>query len=294
MPLSGMKSRSTIGSVILGRVDDIDRQIVALLRQDARRSFQSIGVRVSLSAPAVKRRVDRLEADGEPVRRYDLSRPAAKVIVEYDGRHHIERVEQWEDDHLGVLRLVGTALAPVGDAAVAALRDGDPERADRWVQAGEGLVFIARSAVEVYEATYGKTMGVEATAWESRVAAEAARLRGNTAPELWRAAVEAFGFGHVFEAARSRWRLAEALLTTGDRVGAAEEAKAAHEVAVRLTDQKTVVHPRVGSIRVDCETLVTPDQGQRLVVLTPADADAREGLELLRVLGTEEFPASVR
>jgi len=45
-------------------MDDIDRQIVALLRQDARRSFQSIGLRVSLSAPAVKRRVDRLEAEG--------------------------------------------------------------------------------------------------------------------------------------------------------------------------------------------------------------------------------------
>ena len=45
-------------------MDDIDRQIVAALREDARRSFQSIGVRVSLSAPAVKRRVDRLEADG--------------------------------------------------------------------------------------------------------------------------------------------------------------------------------------------------------------------------------------
>jgi DNA-binding Lrp family transcriptional regulator len=45
-------------------LDNVDRQIVALLRQDARRSFQSIGLRVSLSAPAVKRRVDRLEADG--------------------------------------------------------------------------------------------------------------------------------------------------------------------------------------------------------------------------------------
>jgi DNA-binding Lrp family transcriptional regulator len=45
-------------------MDDIDRRIVALLRQDARRSFQSIGARVSLSAPAVKRRVDRLAADG--------------------------------------------------------------------------------------------------------------------------------------------------------------------------------------------------------------------------------------
>src|SRR3712207_5283690 len=45
-------------------MDEIDRQIVALLRLDARRSFQSIGLQVSLSAPAVKRRVDRLEADG--------------------------------------------------------------------------------------------------------------------------------------------------------------------------------------------------------------------------------------
>jgi DNA-binding Lrp family transcriptional regulator len=45
-------------------MDEIDRKIVALLRQNARRSFQDIGGKVALSAPAVKRRVDRLEADG--------------------------------------------------------------------------------------------------------------------------------------------------------------------------------------------------------------------------------------
>jgi DNA-binding Lrp family transcriptional regulator len=45
-------------------LDRIDQQIVALLRENARRSFQDIGSRVSLSAPAVKRRVDRLEASG--------------------------------------------------------------------------------------------------------------------------------------------------------------------------------------------------------------------------------------
>jgi DNA-binding Lrp family transcriptional regulator len=45
-------------------LDDIDRQIVALLRDGARRSFADLGAHVSLSAPAVKRRVDRLEADG--------------------------------------------------------------------------------------------------------------------------------------------------------------------------------------------------------------------------------------
>jgi DNA-binding Lrp family transcriptional regulator len=45
-------------------MDDTDRTIVALLREDARRSFLDIGRHVHLSAPAVKRRVDRLERDG--------------------------------------------------------------------------------------------------------------------------------------------------------------------------------------------------------------------------------------
>jgi DNA-binding Lrp family transcriptional regulator len=45
-------------------MDETDRTIVALLRQDARRSYQDIGRHVHLSAPAVKRRVDRMEQDG--------------------------------------------------------------------------------------------------------------------------------------------------------------------------------------------------------------------------------------
>lgn len=45
-------------------LDEIDQQIVALMRENARRSFQDIGTRVALSAPAVKRRVDRLERAG--------------------------------------------------------------------------------------------------------------------------------------------------------------------------------------------------------------------------------------
>jgi transcriptional regulator with XRE-family HTH domain len=63
-----------------------------------------------------------------------------------------------------------------------------------------------------------------------------------------------------------------------------------HEVAVRRADRKTFTHPRVGSLTMDCETLVTPDLGQQLLVLTPADTETRERLELLRVVGTEEFP----
>jgi DNA-binding Lrp family transcriptional regulator len=45
-------------------MDAIDTQIIALMRDNSRRSFQDIGRQVALSAPAVKRRVDRLEARG--------------------------------------------------------------------------------------------------------------------------------------------------------------------------------------------------------------------------------------
>jgi DNA-binding Lrp family transcriptional regulator len=46
------------------RLDDGDRKIIALLSEDARRTYDDIGRVVSLSAPAVKRRVDRLRRDG--------------------------------------------------------------------------------------------------------------------------------------------------------------------------------------------------------------------------------------
>ena len=45
-------------------MDDPDRQILALLVEDGRRTYDDIGRHVSLSAPAVKRRVDRLRDRG--------------------------------------------------------------------------------------------------------------------------------------------------------------------------------------------------------------------------------------
>jgi DNA-binding Lrp family transcriptional regulator len=45
-------------------MDSADRQILALLVDDGRRTYDDIARRVSLSAPAVKRRVDRLRSRG--------------------------------------------------------------------------------------------------------------------------------------------------------------------------------------------------------------------------------------
>ena len=45
-------------------MDDVVRKILTLLVTDGRRTFDDIGMRISLSAPSVKRRVDRLRASG--------------------------------------------------------------------------------------------------------------------------------------------------------------------------------------------------------------------------------------
>ena len=108
----------------------------------------------------------------------------------------------------------------------------------------------------------------------------AVELHGDAAPGLWRAAVDAFGFGHVYEEARSRWRLAEALLATGDRAGAAVEAGAAHAVAVRLgaVPLRTAVEALVRRGRLDVGLPGVARSADVAAVLTPREA------EVLRLL----------
>ncbi len=63
-----------------------------------------------------------------------------------------------------------------------------------------------------------------------------------------------------------------------------------HEVARRYEDHKTLVHPEVGPIELDCQVLFTQDQTQALLVLTaaPRSVDA-EKLALLSVVGQQEM-----
>jgi DNA-binding Lrp family transcriptional regulator len=58
-------------------MDGVDQRIIALLVADARASYAEIGARVSLSAPAVKRRVDRLRSSGVIKRFTTIVDPAA-------------------------------------------------------------------------------------------------------------------------------------------------------------------------------------------------------------------------
>jgi DNA-binding Lrp family transcriptional regulator len=104
-------------------MDAIDRKIVALLRANARRSFQDIGGRVALSAPAVKRRVDRLEAAGV-IRAYAaLVDPAAMG---------------WQTHAVVALFCEGRMAATEVRTAVA----GHPEVAAAYTVAGEASAIL--------------------------------------------------------------------------------------------------------------------------------------------------------
>lgn len=56
------------------------------------------------------------------------------------------------------------------------------------------------------------TTGAEAKAWMARVEAEHARITGSDPVQAWRQSLLNFGLGPIYEEARSKWRLADALL----------------------------------------------------------------------------------
>ncbi len=65
-----------------------------------------------------------------------------------------------------------------------------------------------------------------------------------------------------------------------------------HEVGVKHLQHKRFVHPQVGLLEVDCETMATSEDGQRLIVLGAAPGtDAHGRLQLLRVVGEQHIEA---
>ncbi|MEU6846997.1 helix-turn-helix transcriptional regulator [Streptomyces sp. NPDC046716] len=68
-----------------------------------------------------------------------------------------------------------------------------------------------------------------------------------------------------------------------------------HEVAVRRSGRKRVLHPATGPMEFDVEALLTPAEDQRLLVFTPPPGSKTfEALELLREVGPETAHRSHR
>lgn len=145
--------------------------------------------------------------------RLDDAVELATALVEHLGR-------TWNDYFLGGIWLAALAIAALADGSEADRRVG-VEPALK-VRHGDELLERARATAERGRPRGGR-LGPEGIAWLRRAEAEHSRLVGANDPVLWRAAVEAFGYGYRYEVARCRWRLAEALLGAGDREAARAE-----------------------------------------------------------------------
>ncbi|NUU24559.1 MAG: helix-turn-helix domain-containing protein [Streptomycetaceae bacterium] len=65
-----------------------------------------------------------------------------------------------------------------------------------------------------------------------------------------------------------------------------------HEVGARRAGRMRVLHPVVGPVELESQCVLTPSEDQRLMIFTPpADSPYRAQLELLRVVGGEDFAA---
>ena len=108
-------------------------------------------------------------------------------------------------------------LAAEADRAERARTTGDDAQLADARSVGLALLQEARAAASGV-GDFGALAQV-ATLKASLAMAEAewTRLEGRSDPEAWQAAVEAFSYGAVYQEACCRWRLAEALLGTGQR-----------------------------------------------------------------------------
>ena len=208
----------------------------------------------------------------------------------------------WGEWYLGGIWLAALALSAHADGAAAArLRGQDPAEA---VDAGRRLVEDARHRLGRGRPRTGAP-GPEAQAWMARVEAEWSRLQGESDPEPWERALEAFGYGYPYEEARTGWRLAETLVGAGRREEAGRVAADAHATAVSLgaTPLAAAVEALVrrarldvrlgarsgGSARPAAPDTLTPREREVLALL----ADGRTNGQIGRALFISPKTASV-
>ncbi len=125
-----------------------------------------------------------------------------------------------------VIRVTAIGLAAHADRAAAARAAGDAAAAEAEVTAAAELVEIARAGA-AFRARHGFVLGTDGRGWLARAEAEWRRVQGDNDPQAWQAVADTFGPAYVYETARTRWRLAEALAGAGRR----EEAQRAWEQA---------------------------------------------------------------
>jgi DNA-binding NarL/FixJ family response regulator len=174
-----------------------------------------------------------------------------------------------------VIRPAAVGVAALADQARQARAAGQP--AGALVGEAESLTEVARSGVSS-KWRVAAALGVEGRGWLARAEAELRRAADDNDPANWQAVVEAFGPAFVYETARSRWRLAEALAEAGDR----DEAQRQWQLAVATADELGAT--RLRAALTDLGRRARLGTGSRAVPGSPLSVLTSRELEVLRSL----------
>ena len=128
-----------------------------------------------------------------------------------------------------VIRPAAIGIAALADQARLARAAGQPD--DALVAEAEMLAAAARRGAHT---NWRADLGVDGQGWLAWAEAELSRAAGENDPEKWRSVGTTFGPAFVYETARVRWRLAEALAEAGRRDEAQQEWQLASAAAGEL------------------------------------------------------------
>ena len=134
--------------------------------------------------------------------------------------------------HPSTIRPAVIALSARADLAIQARAAGDDESFRAELAAAGELLRVAREGA-AFPKRPKFILGPEGRGWLARAEAEYGRASGDNDPQAWQAVIDEFGPVYVYEVARARWRLAEALAEAGRRDEAADQWRQ----AVRTADE---------------------------------------------------------
>ena len=155
-----------------------------------------------------------------------------QALAEAQASIDIDSVPPWGYSP-SVIRPAAVALSARADRAAQARATGDDQTARaELAEAGE-LLRIAREGA-AFPKRPKFILGPEGRGWLARAEAEYQRASGDNEPRAWQAVLDAFGPAYVYETARTRWRLAEALAEAGQRDEAEQQWRQAAQTADRL------------------------------------------------------------
>jgi len=155
-----------------------------------------------------------------------------QALAETQAAIDLDNVPPWGYSP-SVLRPAAVALGAHADRAAQARATGDDQAASTALAAAGELVRIAREGA-AFPKRPKFILGPEGRGWLARAEAEYLRAAGDNDPQAWQAVLDAFGPAYVYEIARTRWRLAEALAEAGRRDEAEEQWRSAAQAADRL------------------------------------------------------------